>query len=309
MGGTGGGTLSPPRHSAVRIPSLCACCRPTASVLLPHRVQAAAEAGLRTGTSPNAARGRNPRGKLGLGTLARQANSVGLPRQQLRGTAHGCSRGSAGASPSQGKPGLVRRVRALHPPGGAQGAGEQAVGVGGVGEALGFKVPAELAAEGHGDGADVRDGGAAVAHLGREVGVAAGLHAVEEVAVLPRRAGEEVGLVRADGRGEDGGVAGLEGLPPPAVADPAVGALEAERGAAALDEQLDAVGVAAAEVVLVEGVVEAADVAGAGALDLDGAAALGVVGPLDGVELVAAPVGEDARPRQSARMPAPVSLT
>ncbi len=87
--------------------------------------------------------------------------------------------------------------------------------------------------------------------------------------------------------------AGLQGLAPALVADPPVGPFEPQAGATRLDQQLDAVGVAIAQLVLHRRVVQAGLVREhTFPLHLDRPGMFRVVGPLSGIDLVHAPIGE-----------------
>src|SRR5262245_45920442 len=116
------------------------------------------------------------------------------------------ARGSAGASPS----------RYAHPPRGrvlelprlAHGRGDQLVGLGVADELLLLRVPAQLAAQEHGDVVEVTDRRRSVAHLGRGHRLLATPDAVEEVALVAGAAAETLlELLRV--RLQDGRVAGL----------------------------------------------------------------------------------------------------
>ena len=178
-------------------------------------------------------------------------------------------------------------------PGRAHRARAQGVGGRVILEPFRGRIPFEFAAELDGDVAEVTDRGDPVADVDREIGVLAALDAVEEIAVFAVGVGVEVEFVGADDGIEDGGGTGLERTAPAGVADPAVGADELDAGIARFAGHDDAVGVAVGDIVILDGVVEAAFPEGAGAFDFDRAAAFGVVGPLRGVEQVRAPVADD----------------
>jgi len=111
--------------------------------------------------------------------------------------------------------------------------------------------------------------------------------------VLPGGVGVQAGLAGPDHRVEDLLRAGLQLAAPAAVAHPSFGAGEPDARVSRLARHDHAVRVPESDVVLFDRVVESAFPVGPGPLDLDGAAAFGVVGPLRRIEEVSAPVADD----------------
>ena len=163
---------------------------------------------------------------------------------------------------------------------------KQAVGLRVVQETLAGGVPAHLAAQPHGDVAQVRDRDRAVGDLDGRDGLLPRADALEEVRVHVG-AGVEMNLRRLDGRASERRRirAALE-------VHPALRALEADASAAARDDHPQAVGVERLEAERGGGVPEDA-VARVFrlALHLDGAGSLGAHAPVGHVHEVRAPVG------------------